>query len=402
MEAFTEDLFIKRKCSLPYTSDTKKDKVQLDAHLLVDRGLQHLDSNASELTEDELHHGIIFLATNLQAQPWNNSKLVKKACHIYDKLIGVDGVRHLLNSNSKICKKVNKWIIQVLKRDSWQEYASVYVLYRWYCSLLAFPQVSEHLDVLIPPSLLLVDSYDDELKVAGVDCLCHIIQESGKTELRWHGRAEVIYDALQKLTYTQHEPLISLLHPTIIKIMKVLEDESALAAERKVDSVYQRLLGDMYVEDKLVLRRTYALSAKLYIEYLKQDVIKHLSQTIKTVIYYLEDSCGPLEITRTAMLEILQLLLTFGSPRIETHYIDITKALLRLVVDTVMLPIDADTSDNLVFRVATILQLMMADGGCPYICESIRMIIANSPLMTNQKGQQVVAAMNRVIALLNT
>lgn len=231
MQKLTEDLFLSVKFTLPYTHDKNTKDLEENGRDIVSLAVRSIKKHFEKLRDNELYNALIFLAVNLESHPWNSRELVNHATQLYNSIITKNlSECHFFSENPGFCKMVNKWITSYLKRDSWQNYAIIVVLYKWYCFHLTFPSVSDNLELLLVPSLLLVDSYDDELKETGVRCLCHIISESGKTELRWHGRAQVIFDAFYKLTYTHHQPLVAVLHPGILKILHVLEGDPAAAA----------------------------------------------------------------------------------------------------------------------------------------------------------------------------
>ena len=47
------------------------------------------------------------------------------------------------------------------------------------------PDFSNHLDVVLPPSLNMVDDHELEYKILGVTCLQHIIDNTSSSELNW-------------------------------------------------------------------------------------------------------------------------------------------------------------------------------------------------------------------------
>lgn len=114
----------------------------------------------------------------------------------------------------------------------------------------------------MPPTLLIVDDFQLEHQLAGFACLEHIIANVSSTELLWFGRAEVIFSALQHLTYTREAELISAVHPCLRLILQVIiKDPLKLdeaGVESKWDAVLSQLLRDMEFEDKLVVRRAFA------------------------------------------------------------------------------------------------------------------------------------------------
>lgn len=238
MEAFAIELFEKTIFRLPYVADKNSLEKEAKGQTLVSKTLAHIRHNVDQLSGHELDYGIMFLAVNLEMHPWNNHKLVEDAKRLYNQLItkSEELLADTLNAHQcvvdspRFYEKVHKRITSALRRDTWEGHAATCHLYIWYCIQLKFPSVSDHLDVLLPPSLLLVDSYDDALKVCGVKCLYHIMSESGQAELRWHGRAQVIFDALHKLTYTRQEAVVAVVHSALLKILRVLGSDATASS----------------------------------------------------------------------------------------------------------------------------------------------------------------------------
>ncbi len=48
------------------------------------------------------------------------------------------------------------------------------------------PHLSDHLEVVLPPSLNFVDDHEVDNKVLSVTCLQHIISNTSSSELRWY------------------------------------------------------------------------------------------------------------------------------------------------------------------------------------------------------------------------
>lgn len=238
MEEIATNVFYTLQIELPYVYDKQSKSKEIESRAVVREALKYIKTCLKEIPDkdDDLANAIACLSINLEVQPWNDGGIVTEATSMYKHLMALyrTNSKHytgkpeafaLLKQKRNICLKINKLISSTLKRGSWQNYATICHLYLWYCHQLAFPLISDYLDILLPPSLNLVDSHDDGLKVLGVKSLYHVLNEAGKTELRWHGRAQVIFDAFQKLTYTKHEPLLVELHPAIIKVLEILNDD---------------------------------------------------------------------------------------------------------------------------------------------------------------------------------
>ena len=229
MDELIHNLCIGRKLQLPASSGDVSNEAEL--RTLNGKALKSLSQYSDKTSPGtQLANCVILYAVNVKTERWNNRNQVTEAGELFKKLISgkkdiENAALDVLKQNTSVCKKINQIITKTLKRDSWQKHAVVCQLYFWYCHHLKFPLVSDHLDVLLPPCLIFMDSYDDDMKLFGLKCLNHLLNESGQAELLWHNRAQVIYDALHKLTYTKSEKLIVLLHPTMIKCLEVFNKD---------------------------------------------------------------------------------------------------------------------------------------------------------------------------------
>lgn len=216
-------------------SSSKKSDLDINIQITFEEALSAIDQlNLESLKGMEFAKCLAILATNLREETWNNPSIVSRTTSIFNKMLALkcsshDKLTDYLLQHREVCVTLNNHIRKTLVRDVWTNRALTCAVYYWYCNCLKYPLVSDYLDILIPPALLFVDSYMDHFKLKGVQCLYHIMTECGRAELRWHGRAQVIYDALQKLTYSREASVLMNLHPALIKIFGVLEMEKVKA-----------------------------------------------------------------------------------------------------------------------------------------------------------------------------
>jgi hypothetical protein len=201
---------------------------------------------------------------------------------------------------------------------------------------MKFPHLSDYLEQILPPALLLVDDHELVNKLLGVRCLDHIATNTTKTELSWFGRADVIYDSLQKLTYSNEASLLDVLHPCVLKILAVTENKAKdkLPILSGYDEMFQRLLSNMELETKLVMRRSYSKHLPLYINALGIRTVKHFNRLFCVVFSYLEVYDGPREQCRINVLKALKETILVCWPRIPGRCEAIIKSLMKLLYDT--------------------------------------------------------------------
>ena len=50
---------------------------------------------------------------------------------------------------------------------------------------MKMPNLSDHLDLILPPCLNFVDDHELTNKIVGVQCLHHILNNTSSSEIRW-------------------------------------------------------------------------------------------------------------------------------------------------------------------------------------------------------------------------
>lgn len=224
-----------------------------------------------------------------------------------------------------------------LKKESWKRNEALKYVFAWVLLQLQGSCVSDHLDRLFPPSLLMSDDYSSDNKLLGIRCLHHLLLTVPAAELRQYNRAEVLYHALFNHLYTSEAPLIQVVLPCMLDLLHVLEKSPALTgASRRLnryDTVLRLVLTHMEVEHKLVLRRVYASNLPLFIDRIGVTVVRHLKRVERVVMSYLEVCDGPEEQSRLNILDALEKTILTAWPRMKCRVSVLVRSLLRLLVD---------------------------------------------------------------------
>ncbi|KAG7158711.1 TELO2-interacting protein 2-like [Homarus americanus] len=159
-----------------------------------------------------------------------------------------------------------KYILQrlseMLNKNNWKIYPALKMSYVWILHNIRREHVEEHLVYLLPPALFIVDDWEQQNKVLGLKCLHYILEITTGSELRWYGRAAVIYNALKPILHSREAEVLEVLYPAIIKVAVVLDSDPSntgqLKNENIRDVILQQLLRDMRYEQNLALRCVYA------------------------------------------------------------------------------------------------------------------------------------------------
>lgn len=219
-----------------------------------------------------------------------------------------------------------------LQRNTWKQNPAVASSFSWCLKHLKFTYLSDFIELLLPPCLLFIDSHVVENKEMGTSCLIHILQTATAEELRWYGRADVIYEALKRQMYSTEESLLKQTHEAILLILKVIvKDNNDLACTTKYDEIFSLILQAAFHENKLVLRRVHTHSLHLFIECLGINVVKYMKQLLELVEEYLEISDLPSEEARVNTLNAVKSLIKTAWPRIPSHSSKMFKVLIKLI-----------------------------------------------------------------------
>ncbi|XP_071826182.1 TELO2-interacting protein 2-like [Apostichopus japonicus] len=285
---------------------------------------------------------------------WSNKSCQKMSRDLLDVILGASSspsIFRLLCGYSEVEEPPDDLVFQdgifgaafqLLKtrmnKTNWKKEPASRQVFWWFLSHMKHPFVGEHLNSLLPPALLFVDDYHPTNKLLGIRCLQHIVNEVDPTELRWYGRSEVIYEALEPLLYQQEGALMRELLPCLLSTLAVSErkqkgDGNSPGRPNRYDKVFQIILCNMEGEQKLALRREFAKFLPNLIKVMKITVLRHMKRLLRVIVTYMEVSDGKEEISRSEILEALKVTIIETWPRIPAHSVQLTKVLLILLSD---------------------------------------------------------------------
>ncbi|XP_054751364.2 TELO2-interacting protein 2-like [Lytechinus pictus] len=317
-----------------------------------------------EVMKSTVGPSIVLCASHAQKHPWSNKASLQAANALLNQLTSTCGCNSLptllsgcysdtkqndgINAKRLIPKGAFRPAMvelkQQLTRNDWKKYPAAKHTFAWLLAHLKHPYVGYQLDHCLPPSLLFVDDYEMENKVLGIQCLRHIIDNVDPTELRWYGRAEVIYEALHPLLYNHKPDLIDILFPCLLAILKVVEKGPKKTDQPrklgKYDKALQIILNNMEGEQRILVRQANARHLPSFIDVMGITILWHMKRLIRIIVAYLETSDGPEETGRLLTLRILQAVILQAWPRMMTHCSDLMKSLLKLLLDISRGPTD--------------------------------------------------------------
>jgi hypothetical protein len=141
---------------------------------------------------------IVVLTANIRNSLWATDSVRKLTLLVLNqlrKLYRVDSLSDLLqlDVSSKVSSPKRSLLGQYLQvvqprlqKENWQASPTFVESFFWMLTqMIKFPHLSEYLDWVLPPALMLMDSHVTEHKVMGIQCLQHIASNATHEELRW-------------------------------------------------------------------------------------------------------------------------------------------------------------------------------------------------------------------------
>nr|XP_033805784.1 TELO2-interacting protein 2 isoform X2 [Geotrypetes seraphini] len=250
---------------------------------------------------------------------------------------GCESEAELLGGPGGIFRAVMGVLKPDLSKDIWDKNPATKEVFSWTLQQVTRPWLSDHLDSVMAPALLLSDDYRNENKILGVSCLHHIVLNVPAAELCQYNRAHVVYHALYHHLYTPEADLIQAVLLCLLDLLPVLEKETLVSGEPRqsncCDDLIQLILTHMEMESRILLRRVYARNLTALVNRLDIKVAGHLKRLTRVIVQYLEVYDGPEEAARLAILEVLQCTIQQAWPRMSCRLDILLKSLLRLIYD---------------------------------------------------------------------
>ncbi|KAI4556999.1 hypothetical protein MJG53_018953 [Ovis ammon polii x Ovis aries] len=287
----------------------------------------------------------VFAVTHSLEQPWTSPRSQEVAGQVLDLLLqvtecsSVAGFLHGENEDEKGRFTVIMGLLKPdLNKDSWKNNPATKYVFSWTLQKVTRPWLSQHLERILPPSLLISDDYQTENKILGVHCLHHIVLNVPAADLLQYNRAQVLYHALFNHLYAREHHLIQAVLLCLLDLFPILEKAlhwkgDGARPTTQCDEVLQLILTHMEPEHRLLLRRTYARNLPAFVKRLGISTVQHLKRLERVIIGYLEVYDGPEEEARLKILETLKLVLQYTWPRVSCRLVVLLKALLKLICD---------------------------------------------------------------------
>ncbi|XP_063167544.1 TELO2-interacting protein 2 isoform X2 [Candoia aspera] len=273
--------------------------------------------------------GPIFICavTHVAERPWTRPGSRHGARELLDTLLHVLECKSVPEFLRGTREDEHGWFVVVMQclkpkltKETWQCNPATKYVFCFVLQQVQRPWLGDHLEKVLPPSLLLSDDYRIENKILGVQCLHHIIQNVPAAVLCQFNRVQVVYHAVFNHLYSREAQLVQVVLLCMLDLLPVLERAPQQLSPNPPlvtpsDKVLQLLLTHMEAENQLSLRRIYAKSLPAFVERLGIQIVRHLKRLQRVIVAYLEIPDGPEEAARIATLETLKCTIQHAWPR---------------------------------------------------------------------------------------
>ncbi|KAK3858170.1 hypothetical protein Pcinc_035626 [Petrolisthes cinctipes] len=263
-----------------------------------------------------------------------------------------------------------KYILQklseVLIKSTWRSYPGIKMSYWRILHYLDNDTLGDQLAYLLPPALFIVDDWEQKNKILGIECLQFILDHTPGAELRWYGRAAVIYDALKALIHSREPEVLEVLYPAITKVARIIDADPAnsgtLNKDSSCDILLEQLLREMAHEQKLSLRAVYAAALPPVLSAMGILTLRWSKDLMNVCTDYLATADGPSATDRLHILKALQAYVRECWPRVYVEAEDILKMLVRLIYDVTLedAGLDAETIEAVCKECERVMGLLHA------------------------------------------
>lgn len=262
-------------------------------HILDERNETSMSLNSSSKVKIFKSYCIIMIGENSEKNLWTTTesrRICKEISEILCDLYSCENLSQLIEQNEDDISRILTTLRPKLLKNTWKTYPASIICYKWFVALLKKSQVINHFNDIIPTALIILDDFEVENKVLGLECIFEIVQHCHTEKLFVEsGFAQMILFNLKKFIYDREMNCTLLLYNCIGKILQSLElgeEKSNKFEWSERDKILEELLGNMVCEDNGKVRENYMI---VLVELLNSlGSFKWCGRVIKIIDYYCE------------------------------------------------------------------------------------------------------------------
>lgn len=200
-----------------------------------------------------------------------------------------------------------------------------------------YPHLGQHIKVVVPLLLEMIEDYKSENQVLGVGCMEYLIENVNASDLNLHSHAAVIYQVLFKLLFGAKHVTLQVLLPCLLKILFVLEPFPGridIGTVSKWNETIQKVISNFEYESDVNARRLLLRNIKSFVAAVGINLAKYMKSVLRVLEATLEFHDGQEEAARKLALDVLETVVVSCWPLVPHHVGTILKMILKLIVDT--------------------------------------------------------------------
>ncbi|XP_008561066.1 TELO2-interacting protein 2 [Microplitis demolitor] len=327
---------------------------------------------------------VIIIGEESELNVWNNSitlelsnKLLIEVCWFF----GVEKISDIFINNDfdDRLRDIILLLRPKLLKNTWKSNPASVTCYKWVLHQVEMPGLLKYLTEVLPTALIVYDDYVPENRITGLICIRKILEHSSlQNEFLRSGYADVLYDALEKLTHEREVKYIIPLYNCITLILINIESANNTINPyewTKRDDILATLLNNMELENNLELRHAYITSLPQLLTNIG------CAKWCERLIRILSEYCGHHTDLKTlkATLQFAEIVLSMFHVRIPAHCLILYTAFLKLHYDLTETPIFDEEIIRSLERCIYLLYKVTPNIGSAIIRDDrMRIIIKNS------------------------
>jgi len=283
---------------------------------------------------------ILICGENAQSAPWTTPDHISAAY----RLLSLARSAFAVSSTSQLFLSTGggnfasgqmvRWCIgdlsERLDKAVWKRHPGAQAAFCWMVFQVSFPDLSAFLPEFLPFSLRFVDDWETGNKVRGVLSLKHIVRNVSPTELKWHGRSDLIESTFMQLLSVRDAELAAVLLPAFLDFVGVVGRVQGKSKFDGCDRLTGKLLENLALSSDPETRRCYA-------SHLTQLVALQGVRFVRWQTRFFDAASTALAIedfeTRLAILEAVEKVLEVCGEQVRPHARSALEMLLRLLYE---------------------------------------------------------------------
>jgi len=293
---------------------------------------------------------VIMISCRLGNFSWTNQNVKKLSNQIIQSLCQISNQKNISTILSGTTDPSNQLLLfqdgllgtiltnlsAYFNQDKWEKNLTVKHSFLWCLTKVKYPYLDKHIQKLIPPLLIMMDSFKQNEKILGVTSTQYLIDNVNPSILLLYNHALVIYDTLFKMLYSSNEILYEICLPVLESILLVIErkpGDICSVEYTKWDTCFEKIFNNAEYANNVTIKRIFLKAMEKFIKHLNGNSIKHFDNILSTVAYSLQHPDGQKEEARFHALAVLKEAMSSCWPIIPKYVDTIFKILIKLLVD---------------------------------------------------------------------